>query len=94
MIEAPASNSTLTADLTINSWGMRAVQAMPGGVSSNFRMAEGPDGAGPDYVSSDCPIAGRHIMQGIRDSGRESGGDENKAQKAHPLSLLRKAYGI
>jgi len=34
---------TLTADLTINSWGMRAVQAMPGGVSSNFRMAEGPD---------------------------------------------------
>lgn len=37
------STSTLTADLTINSWGMRAVQAMPGGVSSNFRMAEGPD---------------------------------------------------
>ncbi|HEX4327380.1 MAG TPA: aminotransferase class III-fold pyridoxal phosphate-dependent enzyme [Burkholderiales bacterium] len=35
--------ATLTADLTINSWGMRAVQAMPGGVSSNFRMAEGPD---------------------------------------------------
>lgn len=37
------STVTLTADLTINSWGMRAVQAMPGGVSSNFRMAEGPD---------------------------------------------------
>jgi len=37
------SASTLTADLTINSWGMRAVQAMPGGVSSNVRMAEGPD---------------------------------------------------
>ena len=36
-------SQTLTADLTINSWGMRAVQAMPGGVSSNFRMAEGPD---------------------------------------------------
>ena len=43
--------------------------------------------AGPDYVSSDCPIAGRHLMQGI--------GDERKqAQKAHPLTLLRKAYGI
>jgi glycerol-3-phosphate dehydrogenase subunit C len=43
--------------------------------------------ADPDYVSSDCPIAGRHLMQGM--------GDEKKqAEKAHPLSLLRKAYGI
>jgi Fe-S oxidoreductase len=48
------------------------------------QMAEGPDGA-PDYVSSDCPIAGRHIMQGM-------GADAGKAQKAHPLTLLRKAY--
>ena len=39
------------------------------------------------YVSSDCPIAARHIMQGI---GEEAGA----AVKAHPLSLLRKAYGI
>jgi Fe-S oxidoreductase len=41
----------------------------------------------PDYVSSDCPIAARHIMQGM---GEEAG----KAQKAHPLSLIRKAYGV
>lgn len=39
----------------------------------------------PDYISSDCPIAGRHIQQGL------GGG---RAEKAHPLSLLRKAYGI
>jgi len=39
------------------------------------------------YVSSDCPIAARHIMQGM---GEEAG----KAEKAHPLSLLRKAYGV
>jgi glycerol-3-phosphate dehydrogenase subunit C len=45
-------------------------------------MAEGE----PDYLSSDCPIAARHIQQGI--------GDEGKAEKAHPLSLLRRAYGI
>jgi Fe-S oxidoreductase len=51
-----------------------------------FRQMAEPD---PDYVSSDCPIAGRHIMQGIRE-----GGDAGKAVKAHPLSLLRKAYGI
>jgi Fe-S oxidoreductase len=51
-----------------------------------FRQMAEPD---PDYVSSDCPIAGRHIMQGIRE-----GGDAGKAVKAHPLSLLRKAYGL
>lgn len=45
--------------------------------------------AEPDYISSDCPIAGRHIQQGIRD-----GGTELKAAKAHPLTLLRKAYGL
>jgi Fe-S oxidoreductase len=43
--------------------------------------------ADPDYVSSDCPIAARHIMQGM-------GEERRKAVKAHPLSLLRKAYGI
>ncbi|OGA21961.1 MAG: Fe-S oxidoreductase [Betaproteobacteria bacterium RIFCSPLOWO2_02_FULL_67_19] len=41
----------------------------------------------PDYVSSDCPIAGRHIRQGM---GEEAKG----AEKAHPLTLVRKAYGI
>jgi Fe-S oxidoreductase len=43
--------------------------------------------AAAKYVSSDCPIAARHIMQGM---GAEAG----TAEKAHPLSLLRKAYGI
>jgi hypothetical protein len=41
----------------------------------------------PDYVSSDCPIAARHIMQGMA-------ADKGQAVKAHPLTLLRKAYGI
>jgi glycerol-3-phosphate dehydrogenase subunit C len=41
----------------------------------------------PDYVCSDCPIAARHILQGM-------GEDAGKAEKAHPLTLLRKAYGI
>lgn len=39
----------------------------------------------PDYVSSDCAIAGRHIMQGMGDSN---------AEKQHPLTLLRIAYGL
>jgi glycerol-3-phosphate dehydrogenase subunit C len=40
-----------------------------------------------NYVSSDCPIAARHIMQGM-------GEEKKNAVKAHPLTLLRKAYGI
>ncbi|MGC4406519.1 heterodisulfide reductase-related iron-sulfur binding cluster [Methyloversatilis sp. MC4-4] len=51
-----------------------------------FRQMQGSD---PDFVSSDCPIAGRHIMQGIADS---QGG--TRAQKAHPLTLLCIAYGL
>jgi Fe-S oxidoreductase len=47
-----------------------------------FRQMAGSE---PDYISSDCPIAARHIEQGM---------GETRAIKAHPLSLLRKAYGI
>ena len=43
--------------------------------------------AEPDWVSSDCPIAGRHIRQGM-------GADAPDARTAHPLSLLRRAYGL
>ncbi|MEK7772013.1 MAG: DUF3501 family protein, partial [Pseudomonadota bacterium] len=38
----------------------------------------------PDYISSDCAIAARHIEQGM---------GESKAQKLHPLTLLYMAYG-
>jgi len=44
--------------------------------------------AEPDWLSSDCPIAARHIAQGINQERKQS------FQKAHPLTLLRKAYGI
>jgi glycerol-3-phosphate dehydrogenase subunit C len=49
-----------------------------------FRQMAAP---GPRYVSSDCPIAARHIMQGMADEAKD-------AIKAHPLTLLRQAYGI
>ena len=39
----------------------------------------------PDYIASDCPIAVRHIEQGM---------GQTRAKRAHPLSLLRLAYGI
>ena len=44
-------------------------------------MAEGD----PDYISSDCAIAARHIEQGM---------GATSAKKEHPLSLLRIAYGL
>jgi len=45
------------------------------------QMAEGD----PAYLASDCPIAVRHIGQGI---------GETKAEKRHPMTLLRIAYGL
>jgi Fe-S oxidoreductase len=45
------------------------------------QMAEGA----PDYVSSDCAIAGRHIRQGM---------GEAAGRKEHPLTLMRIAYGL
>jgi len=45
--------------------------------------------AEPDFVSSDCPIAGRRILQGIDESGMP-----HHAKKEHPLTLVRIAYGL
>ena len=49
-----------------------------------FRQMAEPE---PDFISSDCPIAARHILQGM-------GEEAKRAQKAHPLTLIRRAYGI
>ena len=37
-----------------------------------------------DHYGSDCPMAGHHIAHGMDDG----------SQTEHPMSLLRKAYGI
>ncbi len=44
--------------------------------------------AGPDVISSDCALAGHHIAQGIAENHQAT------PPLAHPISLLRKAYGI
>jgi Fe-S oxidoreductase len=49
------------------------------------QMAEHPDGE-PDWVASDCQLAGHHIEQGMQ--GKADG------KVAHPLTLLRMAYGL
>jgi Fe-S oxidoreductase len=42
----------------------------------------------PDYISSDCALAGHHIEQGMSEQNLPA------AQLAHPLTLVRKAYGL
>ena len=42
----------------------------------------------PDFISSDCALAGHHIAQGMQQAGTPA-----KALQ-HPLSLLRFAYGL
>ncbi len=65
-------------------WGVKAEyfeSSMKIGRPVFRQMAE----PGPDYVSSDCAIAGRHILQGM---------GETSARKQHPLTLIRIAYGL
>jgi len=52
------------------------------------QMAEHPGGE-PDWIASDCQLAGHHIEQGMAESGRSVDG-----KLAHPLTLLRMAYGL
>jgi Fe-S oxidoreductase len=42
----------------------------------------------PDYISSDCQLAGHHIEQGMAEAGLKA------AQMEHPLSLVAMAYGL
>jgi Fe-S oxidoreductase len=49
------------------------------------QMAEHPNGK-PAWVASDCQLAGHHIEQGMD--------GKTDAQLAHPITLLRTAYGL
>lgn len=44
--------------------------------------------AEPDYIASDCPLGGHHIAQGI------AANHQSTPDLAHPISLIRKAYGV
>ena len=47
-------------------------------------MAQGE----PDIIGSDCPMAGHHIAQGMREA------DTPAKAVQHPLTMVRRAYGI
>jgi Fe-S oxidoreductase len=42
----------------------------------------------PDVIASDCALAGHHIAQGMEQAGTSA-----KALQ-HPISLVRRAYGL
>lgn len=44
--------------------------------------------AQPDYISSDCPLGGHHIAQGIHEK------HASQPRLQHPMSLVSKAYGL
>jgi Fe-S oxidoreductase len=47
--------------------------------------------AEPDYISSDCQLAAHHIEQGISQLKKDQ---TFSAKTAHPITLVRKAYGL
>jgi Fe-S oxidoreductase len=49
--------------------------------------------AKPDYISSDCQLAGHHLEQGIDQFARESQAGKRPTM-AHPITLVRIAYGL
>ncbi|MNC97215.1 hypothetical protein D3C83_148040 [compost metagenome] len=53
------------------------------------RMAE----AAPDYISSDCQLGAHHIEQGMANFDREALGGRMPVN-AHPITLVRIAYGL
>jgi Fe-S oxidoreductase len=73
-------------------WGTRKAYhqlAMKIGKPVFKRMAE----TAPDYISSDCQLGGRHIEQGIARFDREALGGKSPVN-AHPITLVRIAYGL
>ncbi|MCO5108256.1 MAG: heterodisulfide reductase-related iron-sulfur binding cluster [Burkholderiaceae bacterium] len=54
-----------------------------------FRQMGDHPGGEPNWIASDCQLAGHHIDQGMTEAGRSVEG-----KLAHPLTLLRMAYGL
>ncbi|MFM8549009.1 MAG: (Fe-S)-binding protein [Betaproteobacteria bacterium] len=72
-------------------WGVKSEYhetAMKIGRPVFRQMAEHPKGE-VKWFASDCQLAGHHIAQGMHNAGKASDG-----ALAHPISLVRMAYGL
>ncbi|MEN9760935.1 MAG: Anaerobic glycerol-3-phosphate dehydrogenase subunit [Pseudomonadota bacterium] len=91
MIPDTAVNTVERCSGHAGTWGVKKefhANAMKIGRPVFRQMAEHPSGE-PQWIASDCQLAGHHIEQGMRESGRDV---DDKL--AHPLTLLRMAYGL
>jgi Fe-S oxidoreductase len=74
-------------------WGVKKefhATAMKIGKPVFRAMAQGQ----PDFISSDCQLAGHHIEQGMSQLEGAAQDTGPRPQLAHPLTLVRIAYGI
>ncbi len=72
-------------------WGVKKefhATAMKIGRPVFRQMAEHPKGE-TRWIASDCQLAGHHIEQGMEEAGKLG-----ETDMAHPLTLLRMAYGL
>ena len=81
------------------SWGYRTENfetALKVGAPVARQVAEGVRGVVSTIVTSECPLAGLHIKQGVRrQSGAEKLDGEDKPELlSHPIQLIAKAYGL
>lgn len=93
MIPGTAVNTVERCSGHAGTWGVKKEfheTAMKIGRPVFRQMSEHPKaketGGLPDFVASDCQLAGHHIEQGM--AGKAEG------KVAHPLSLLARAYGL
>jgi glycerol-3-phosphate dehydrogenase subunit C len=46
------------------------------------------------HVASDCPLAGKHIMQGAREMAEKEGKTLPAREAEHPIEIFARAYGL
>jgi glycerol-3-phosphate dehydrogenase subunit C len=70
------------------SWGVKK-QNFPVATKFARQTVSKAKGANKTLLASECPLAGKHIAQGLG-----GGEDTNDVQSLHPIQIFAKAYGL
>jgi glycerol-3-phosphate dehydrogenase subunit C len=46
------------------------------------------------HIASDCPLAGKHIVQGARELAEKEGKELPVRETEHPIQIFARAYGL
>ena len=81
------------------SWGYKTENfetALKVGAPVARQVAEGVRGVVSTIVTSECPLAGLHIKQGVQnqDGAEKLDGEDKPELLSHPIQLIAKAYGL